>query len=420
MDRTALIACASLLVSCGVAFANAEESRAPTPTGSVPALLDPRAIASQPCRPLVSKLANWPTLGAAGGRVTLLSDQGHSTAASPADVSRSNVPGQIAPDVDAERMQLPWAAAGRTPEMIAAVRRANQRVRGGFARAERGALYSARSEFTTALQTIAQASDVERQTRRYTKSLELGLAALREAGDFLGRNAVDGDAPVAQLVSRHQTAILKGSDQHDLAAHEAAERYCAFAREQLAAAVFGEPTGSMALFGLAKVAQVSAAVEPGRSIERRLQAEHLFRAALLAERNNFCAANELAVLLAETGHLEESRALLVQSVSAMPHAVTWRNLAGIHDRLGENQLAQQARAQADLLPHAVASGSAPAVEWIDAASFARLTSASDAVMPGPPIAQIQNATPRAPSDAALAPVTTAKKPTDRYRWSPRR
>ncbi len=271
-----------------------------------------------------------------------MSEQAESPAS---DVPTANAANKIATDASNERMQLPWANVQRSPEMIAAARRASRRVHDGFARAARGAHYSARSEFVAALQTIAQASDIERGTRHYTRALELGLAALEESGDFLGRNAAAGEAPVAQIVLRHQTQILKDAGLQDVSAYEAAERYGAFAQEQLAAAAFGEVTGSMALFGLAKVAHVDITAEPSRAIERRMQAQYLYRAALLAERNNFCAANELAVLLGETGHLEEARQLLLQSVSVMPHAVTWRNLASVHERLGERQLAQQARAR---------------------------------------------------------------------------
>jgi hypothetical protein len=316
-------------------------------------------------------------------------------------------------------MQLPWAGASRSPEIVAAVRRAKVRVRGGFERAARGAHYSARSEFVAALQSIAEARDSERGTRHCTRSLEQGLLALAESKDFLGRNPANGEAPVEQIVLRHQCKLIDEAGAADMPAHVAAEKYCSFAQEQLAAAVFGEPTGSMALFGLAKVSQVSATTEPARATERRMHATYLYRAALLAEKNNFCAANELAVLLVETGHLEEARSLLVESVSVMPHSVTWRNLANVHDRLGEVQLAQQARAHADLLPAAPTASNAPNVEWVDAAEFAKLTSASDAHTPMPPVVRSQ--TPAVTSTAAAAaPLTTAKKPPNRNRWSPRR
>jgi tetratricopeptide (TPR) repeat protein len=377
-----------------------------------PALLDSQDATGDACRPLIRELAN--VAGAACGDVILLSEQTATLGTSSAtDAPAANAGEKIAADAGAERTELPWANFHRSPEMIAAARRASRRVRDGFARAARGAHYSARSEFVAALQTIAQASDIERGTRHYTRALELGLAALDESADFLGRNAAAGEAPVQQIVLRHQTQLLKDVDLQDLSAYVAAERYCAFAQEQLAAAAFGEVSGSMALFGLAKVAHVGITTEPGRAIERRMQAQYLYRAALLAEQNNFCAANELAVLLGETGHLEEARQLLQKSVSVMPHSVTWRNLAAMHDRLGEPQLAQQARAQANLLPQFAAASSSPDVEWVDAASFARLNSSSDAVLPAAPVAQT-------PTSKSAAPITTAKKPASRFPWNSRR
>jgi hypothetical protein len=345
----------------------------------------------------------------------LLSDQSGSAS--------QTVPRPVSADAEAktERTQLPWAGASRSPEIVAAVRRAQVRVRGGFERAARGAHYSARSEFVAALQSISQARDSERGTRHCTRALEQGLLALAESKDFLGRNPVNGEAPVEQIVLRHQSKLIDETAAADMPAHLAAEKYCAFAQEQLAAAVFGEPAGSMALFGLAKVSQVSALAEPSRATERRMHANYLYRAALLAEKNNFCAANELAVLLVETGHLEEARSLLLQSVSVMPHPVTWRNLATVHDRLGEVQLAQQARAQADLLPAVPTASATPDVEWLDAAAFAKLTSTSDVHTPMPPMVRSQTPAPTSsPAAGAAAPLTTAKKPANRNRWTPRR
>jgi hypothetical protein len=413
MDRKALIACAGLLFPWGAVLAAGDDAAHAPP---FPGLLDPAVVDSQ-SRPIMRDLSRWPLRDQ--GSVTLLSDQTDSK--SPSSQSPAQ-PAQIAPDAaaGAERMQLPWAGAQRSPETVAAVRRANLRVRGGFERAARGAHYSARSEFIAALQTIAQARDNERGTRHCSRSLEQGLLALSESKDFLGRNPVNGEAPVAQILLRHQSKLIDEAAAADMPAHLAAEKYCSFAQEQLAAAVFGEPTGSMALFGLAKVSQVSANAEPSRATERRMHADYLYRAALLAEKNNFCAANELAVLLVETGHLEEARSLLVQSVSVVPNAVTWRNLAAVHDRLGEVQLAQQARAQADHLPAAPAASNAPAVEWLDAAAFAKLTSASDIHTPMPPMVRSQTPVQTSPTTGAAAPLTTAKKPPNRNRWTPRR
>ena len=336
MDRKALIACAGLLLPCSAALAASGETARLAPA---PGTLEAAVVTSESPRPLISDLSRWPRRDPYCGDVMLLSDQtgSKSGAQSPAPLTAEAA-------AEPERMELPWAGASRSPEIVAAVRRAKVRVRGGFERTAHGAGCSARSEFVAALQSIAEARDSERGTRHCTRSLEQGLLALAESRDFLGRNPVNGEAPVEQIVLRHQSKLIDEAGAADMPAHVAAEKYCSFAQEQLAAAVFGEPTGSMALFGLAKVSQVSAMTEPARATERRMHATYLYRAALLAEKDNFCAANELAVLLAETGHLEEARSLLVESVSVMPHSVTWRNLAKVHDRLGEVQLAQQARA----------------------------------------------------------------------------
>ena len=160
-----------------------------------------------------------------------------------------------------------------TSETVAAVRRADQRVRGGFSRAARGAYFSARTEFVAALRTIAEAYDVQQQTAIHGRSLDAGLIALAEADELARLGSSISAADLKRLVAAHQTALLKEADFAVLTPAAVAERYGAFAEQQLAVAAAGEPAGSMALVGLAKVAQVAVAGE------RRLWSESILAAA---------------------------------------------------------------------------------------------------------------------------------------------
>jgi hypothetical protein len=73
-----------------------------------------------------------------------------------------------------------------------------------------------------------------------------------------------------------------------------------------------------------------------------------------------------------------------------------------------------------LLPAVSTASAAPDVEWLDAAAFAKLTSASDVHTPMPPMVRSQTPVPTSTAAGAAAPLTTAKKPANRNRWTPRR
>jgi tetratricopeptide (TPR) repeat protein len=322
-----------------------------------------------------------------------------------------------APPEIVERTLLPWAHAGpRTAEMTAVAQRANERVRHGFQLAERGALLSARAEFIAALQLIAQASDAQQGTQFYGKALTAGLVALKESNDFIRRDAGQAEVEVAQVATAHKTPILKSELVGSYTPMTAAQRYDAYAQEQLAAAAAQEITGSMALFGLGKVAAALQRSQPSQQLESNAHAMLLFQAALMVDARNYRAANELGVLSAENGNLSRARALLIHSVSLSPQVAAWHNLAVVHARLGEQQLAAQARARASGLAQ-TGRGTRSAVQWVDATMFAGLAPASEGLLPPATTARPGQAASQASKPAA----SVAKKDiTDWLPWSPRR
>ena len=292
---------------------------------------------------------------------------------------------------------LPWSklrAGG--PELDTARRQADETVRRGFALAERGALFSAESEFIQTLRDLAQALDAAQDTSSHTQSLALGLRAVQEAEDFQPKGSrIETQLPMAVLIASHQTPLLKNAPAN-LTPQQAKQQYQAYAQEQMAVALGNEPIGSLALFALAKVQTAIDSKKPSDSGAGLARAMTYHRAALLVEPNNFLAANDLGVLLARQGRWNEARAVLEHSLAISPQVATWQNLAAVHQNLNQMDLARQSQQQAELLAQRQSNGAARgsvAVQWLDAANFAQ-TSANGAIDSSSP------ANPHAPARVA--------------------
>jgi hypothetical protein len=84
------------------------------------------------------------------------------------------------------------------------------------------------------------------------------------------------------------------------------------------------------------------------------------------------AANELGVLLARHGRLDEAKAALQYSARIAPQGAVWRNLAIIHHGMGEFDLAQRADweyRQASSAAQTPINAARSAVVWVDPAAF---------------------------------------------------
>jgi hypothetical protein len=320
-----------------------------------------------------------------------------------------------------ERGTMPWALTRRrSTEMDSTLKAAGEHAHNGFRLAERNALYLARAEFIAALELVAEANDVQQNSQFYTDALNAGLLALAESADFVQRRPVGQRLDIARIVSGHKTPILKNPPHNRLAPTLAAQRYCAYAQEQLAAAAAMEADASMALFGLGKVAIAQGTVSPARRLESTAQATALYQAALMADSRNFRASNELGVIEARKGDLVRARDLLVHSVRLAPHPATHRNLAAVYGKLGQSQLAEQAKSQATGMEGAGFRRAGPAVQWLDPAAFASTAPASDSLLPpaaGPTTLPGTETPPQKEEKA----VTTAKRGlTDWLPWNLRR
>jgi len=241
--------------------------------------------------------------------------------------------------------------------------------------AMRGALYSARTEFSGALRLTAAGLDGGRGDD-HLRALQSGMLALSEAEDFVTRDAQFGIVPAAAAVARgHRSGILDESTASQKTAAEAHAAYLAFARRQLAQAVGKTPCGSVALHGLGKVTAAVAAQQRDAIADGPAKAEAFYLAALEVDPQNFPAANDLGVLLAESGRLEQARGVVQAGLRVSPQPAMWNNLASIHARLGEHQLAAAARWEAAALAERAGPASAVAatthnVQWVDASTFA--------------------------------------------------
>jgi len=103
-----------------------------------------------------------------------------------------------------------------------------------------------------------------------------------------------------------------------------------------------------------------------------------YQAALLVHPQNFMAANDLGVLLAQCGHYADARALLEHSLALRPQPTGWRNLAMVYRQLGQAALAERAARQAMLLRQTEMAGQPGAsawandrVQWVDPRMFAQ-------------------------------------------------
>jgi tetratricopeptide (TPR) repeat protein len=306
------------------------------------------------------------------------------------------------------------AHAAHSSRFMAEVSQADTQVAHGFQLAERGAIYLARADFVSAIKLIAQANDVETGTRQFSRAVTAGLVALKESGDFVRQSPTVEDVDLAKIVSGHKTSVLKNVDVSEMAPTVAAQLYYDFARDQLAAASGQELVASMALYGLAK-ATVVGNDNKLHQPEYTGQAMALYQTAMMVEPKNFRAANELGVLLANHGQLKLAEEMLTRSASLAPCAATWQNLAMVHSRMGDKQLAEQMQKQAREMQRSGPAAAGPAVQWVDPSTFASVAPATDAPLPPPVATKTESTSAKKTAVPANPPSSVARRIND---WFP--
>ncbi len=242
--------------------------------------------------------------------------------------------------------------------------------------ASRGAYYAARADMIKALRVITQALDTQRGGTQHSDALARAMRAFEEAGDFAPRGSqLEGELNLAQIVGGHRTPILKDIDIDHMAPLIAQQKYLEYAQAQFAESCDDLPSGSFALYGLARIYTILEHAKMDSQVLCLPKAVTLHQAALLVDPNNAKAANELGVLLARFGQLDDARRVLQHALSISSEPEIWMNLAVVHQRLGQLGLAHQAREQGTLMAArqapAAQQGNA-AVRWVDPKTFSEV------------------------------------------------
>ncbi len=216
---------------------------------------------------------------------------------------------------------------------------------------------------------ISQALDMQSGDRRHSEALAGAFRALEEAEDFIPRGtALEANLNMAILARGHKTPVLKDEDATKVTPVDALQRYYTYAQQQLIIAGGHQRNASVALYGLGRLESMMDKQSVGGLSRGAPQAMVFHQAAMLVDEGNYKAANELGVLLARYGQYEQAREVLVHSVRARPQPESWQNLAYVHERLEQHDLARRATHEAQLAAaHQLASGgyADALVRWVE-------------------------------------------------------
>ena len=293
------------------------------------------------------------------------------------------VPAEVQPEVNVSS-----ASAGQTLEPTNVVsglsessaHKAVHHIEYGKSLARRNASEAASQEFLTALRILAEANDSLSGSNHYTASLRNGLLAIKEAGDF------KTDDPqrqivvnVSNIVEGHETQVFDRERAQTMSATDAIHHYLIYAGEQLATCGGRNAVAAEALYCLGKMRSITAQEDANPESLDLMQAIVYHHASLTADPSNFRSANELGVLLARNGQLDEAETFLKASLQIRPMPQSWANLAKVHQRKGtaqDLQLANLAMSeyQSALQTENVAAASG-AIQWVDSATFAARSAA---------------------------------------------
>jgi len=207
-----------------------------------------------------------------------------------------------------------------------------QRLSRAFDLAQRGATYSANSEFREVLALCALELDARNNLTTHRDALHQGLLALDEADEISGQRIDWSDMADVRLVTAgHSTPVLHNGVPAGIDSIQAVQLYYSFAEERFAYACQEMPGASLAYYGLARTF-----VQPGtRYTHAAGKAAMLQRVALRIEPKNVLAGNELGVLLAQHGHLNEAESLFEQCVATDATPEAWQNLSVVYARKGD-------------------------------------------------------------------------------------
>ncbi len=251
----------------------------------------------------------------------------------------------------------------------------------GRSLAQRGAMYSARADIVQAERLITQALDAMSGSDEHSQAMSAANIALEEADDFLLRSGdATGEVDVRKIVEAHRTPILRGDSAATMAPIAALQAYYGYAQKQLIKASGGLPVASEAFYWHGKICATMVDTSAGNNTSNNARAMVFHQAALEVDPKHYLAANELGVLMARFGQLQEAKKMLIHSVTIRSNADGWHNLAVVHTRLGETELARKADYERSLAQRSANAGRGSGNELIrvvDSATFVGQSSASD-------------------------------------------
>jgi tetratricopeptide (TPR) repeat protein len=245
--------------------------------------------------------------------------------------------------------------------------RAVHHIEYGKTLARRGAKASAKQEFMAALSVIAQDFDAQASSTEFSQALMHGLRALKESEEFvLSDSEAQIGMDISGWVESHQSGALTKEQAKNFTPIQALQRYYGFAQIQIERAVGKNVVSAEALFCLGRLYTLGDSSEVIDGKLDRAKAMVFHRASLACDPRNYRSANELGVLLAEFGELQDSVELLKHSLRLHQTPKAWENLAKLHDRLSQPQLANAARSEYQRL---LASQNSGMIHWLESNQF---------------------------------------------------
>gem|GEM_PF-6694301 len=272
----------------------------------------------------------------------------------------------------------PTATGVRSPGSTRVTLLVADQYRRAMGMAEKGALYAAEEQLLQTLWLIAQAGDEAADSHRHTEALTSALLAWREAEDLapaIGPTVTSSH--VKLLIDSHRTPLPPELEEGPVQALDVLQAYFAFAQDRMLEAVGHEPAATHVLYGLGRLQTAPTRLTTPRLRLGGAKAIAILQTALDVDERNYAAANELGVLLARCGRLEESRATLLQAASVVGEPEVWENLVAVGHRLGDGNLVRHANTQLLAARERRARGESPSaapsasqIHWVTPETFA--------------------------------------------------
>ena len=228
----------------------------------------------------------------------------------------------------------------------------------------RGAAFTARQEFLAAMQVIAAGNDRVTGDNRHSKALKMAMLTIREADDFTVANSDQQiQMDVASVVETHRSNVLTVDQAGHLSPVQAMNQYFAKAQQYLDLAGGRNVVSAEVFYCMGKLHTLLSRNQKVLGPYETAKSVVYHQVALLSDDQHHRSANELGVLLARNGRLEQSKLLFERSLLAQPTVRTWQNLAQTHWRIGEEDFARRAIAESKLLASGQSQVIDSSIQW---------------------------------------------------------